>query len=127
VSSWGTGIEQMVIAFKIFSIDTDLTRVEAEINRKLLAHPYYAEFDRDALQAMDAKAISELYNSAIQYARRTPNEIRRRENLPDKPGGDVLYGNINMAPLESLPIGKAGSSPAPEKAPATPEKPPPAA
>lgn len=118
-SSWGTGIEQQTIGFQKFSVDPDLTRIEAEINRKLFSYPYYCEFDRDALNAMDAKAQSELYASAVQHAGMTPNEIRRRRNLPDVPGGDELYIQSATVPLSlagKKPAAPAAADPAPPPA-----------
>lgn len=102
-TSWGTGIEQQTIGFLLFSIDPDLCRIEAELNRKLLRHPYYCQFDRDALRAMDAKAMAEIFASGVQNARYTPNEVRRQTNLPDMPGGDQLF--IQGA---TVPISQAG-------------------
>lgn len=104
-TSWGTGIEQQVIAFLKFCIDPDLTRIENELNRKLFKAPYYCEFNREAMTAMDAKTQAELFASGIQNAGYTPNEVRRMRNLPDLPGGDELY--IQSA---TIPISKSGQS-----------------
>lgn len=105
-TSWGAGIEQQVIGFLLFSIDPDLCRIEAELNRKLLKHPYYCQFDRDALRAMDSKTMAEIFASGVQNARYTPNEVRRQTNLPDMPGGDQLF--IQGA---TVPISQAGKKP----------------
>lgn len=98
-SSWGTGVEQITIGFQKFNIDPELTRIEGELNRKLFAWPFYCEFNRDALNAMDAKTQAELFASAIQNAGMTPNEVRRRRNLPDVDGGDELYLQGATVPL----------------------------
>lgn len=98
-SSWGTGVEQQTIGFQKFNLDPDLCRIEGELNRKLFEHPYYCEFNREALNAMDAKTQSELYASAVMNAGMTPNEVRRRRNLPDQPGGDELYIQSATVPL----------------------------
>jgi HK97 family phage portal protein len=113
-SSWGTGIEQQTIGFQKFNLDPELTRIEGELNRKLFTGPYYCEFNRDALNAMDAKTQAELYASAVQNAGMTPNEIRRRRNLPDVAGGDELY--IQSA---TIPLSRAGQPPAAAPAPPT--------
>ncbi len=109
-SSWGTGVEQITIGFQKFNIDPELTRIEGELNRKLFTWPFYCEFNRDALNAMDAKATSELFASALNNARMTPNEIRRRMNLPDKEGGDELYIQGATVPLSMA--GKQQQQPA---------------
>ncbi len=98
-SSWGTGIEQQTIGFQKFNLDMELSRIEGELNRKLFRHPYYCEFNREALNAMDAKTQAELYASAVMNAGMTPNEVRRRRNLPDLPGGDELYIQSATIPL----------------------------
>lgn len=100
-TTWGTGIEQQTIGFQKFSMDPDLGRIEAELNRKLLSPPFYCEFNREALSAMDAKTISELYAQGVQNARYTPNEVRRLTNLPDLPGGEKLYINAATVPIDS--------------------------
>jgi len=104
-TSWGTGIEQQTIGFLRFSLAKDLSRIEGELNRKLFTGPFYCEFDRDALAAMDAKAQMELFASAIQNAGMTPNEIRRKRNLPDVEGGDQLF--IQSA---TIPLSMAGKA-----------------
>lgn len=98
-SSWGTGIEQQTIGFQKFNLDPELTRVEGELNRKLFTGPYYCEFNRDALNAMDAKTQAELFASGIMNAGFTPNEVRRKRNLPDHPDGDQLYIQAGTIPL----------------------------
>ena len=98
-SSWGTGVEQQTIGFQIYNLEPELSRIEGELNRKLFTAPYYCEFNREALAAMDAKTLAELYASAVNNAGMTPNEIRRKRNLPDLPGGDELYMQGATVPL----------------------------
>lgn len=114
-SSWGTGVEQQTIGFQIYNLEPELSRIEGELNRKLFTEPFYCEFNREALAAMDAKTLSELYASAINNAGMTPNEVRRRRNLPDLPGGDELF--IQGA---TVPLRLAGQTKADR--PATPPK-----
>ena len=98
-SSWGSGVEQQTIGFQIYNLEPELSRIEGELNRKLFKEPYYCEFNREALAAMDAKTLMELYASAVNNAGMTPNEIRRKRNLPDLPGGDDLYIQGATIPL----------------------------
>lgn len=112
-SSWGTGVEQQTIGFQIYNLEPELSRIEGELNRKLFTAPYYCEFNREALNAMDAKTQAELWASAVQAAGMTPNEIRRKRNLPDVgPEGDRLY--IQGA---TVPLDMAGALPAPAASP----------
>lgn len=108
-TSWGTGIEQMTIGFFIFNLAGELSRIEGELNRKLLTAPYYCEFNRDQLQAMDTKTLSEMYASAVTNMQMTPNEIRRRRNLPDYEGdaGNKLYMQSGMTPIDQPLAGAA--------------------
>lgn len=100
-TSWGTGIREMKIGFQIFCLDPDLTRIEAELNRKLFTYPYYCEFNREALNAMDPVAQAEMFASSLMNAGMTPNEIRRKRNLPDDPNpvADELFVQAGTVPL----------------------------
>jgi HK97 family phage portal protein len=120
-TSWGSGIEQMTIGFLLFTLEQWLTAIENELNIKLFeGTPFYAEFNRDALTAMDAKTQAELLASGIQNGWMKPNEARKLKNLPAEPGGDRLYVNSTLVPLEM-----AGAQKQPE--PAAPDDPEPPA
>ncbi|MCF8533034.1 MAG: phage portal protein [Reyranella sp.] len=124
-SNWGTGLEQQTRGFQIYNLEPELSRIEGELNRKLFVHPYYCEFNRDAINAMDSKVQSELFASAFNNGRMTPNEIRRRLNLPsvDGPEGDKLFVQGAV-----IPLGDAGKVPrAAPPPPPTPDPDPPAA
>ncbi len=120
-TSWGTGVEQQTIGFQIYNLEPELSRIEGELNRKLFKWPFYCEFNREALSAMDAKTQAELFASAINNAGMTPNEIRRRRNLPniDTPEGDKLFIQSATVPIDS--VGKT-----PPNTPPPPAAPPPA-
>jgi len=112
VSSWGTGVEQMTIGFKVFGLGPELTRIEGELNRKLfspseLSRGLFCEFDRSGLSAMDAKTQAELYASGIQNAQFTPNEVRRMRNLPDDPDPAANRLHIQSA---TVPLGSVNPS-----------------
>lgn len=98
-SSWGTGVEQQTIGFQIYNLEPELSRIEGELNRKLLREPYYCEFNREALAAMDGKTLMDIYASAVNNAGMTPNEVRRKRNLPDMPGGDDLFIQSGAVPI----------------------------
>ena len=118
-SSWGTGVEQQTIGFQIYNLEPELSRIEGELNRKLFVAPYYCEFNREALSAMDAKTLAELYASAINNAGMTPNEVRRKRNLPDLEGGNELYIQGATVPLRLAGQQKAGPA-APPTPPSEP-------
>lgn len=94
-TSWGTGIEQMGIAFVIYTIGPHLRRFQTEINRKLfLTSRYFAEFNVAGLMQGDHQARANYYQAALggtqNPAWMTPNEVRKLENLPPMADGDQL-------------------------------------
>lgn len=99
-TSWGTGIEQQSLGFLRFTLEPWLKRIEDEFQRKLFAGTrFYAEFDRDALLAMDAKTQSEMFASGIQNGWMKPAEVRHLKNLPPAAGADQLFINSTMTPI----------------------------
>ena len=102
-TSWGTGVEQNTLGFLIFTLLPWLTRFEQELNRKLFPRsPFYTQFKVQGLMRGDSKARSEYYASGHQNGWLTTNEIRRFEDLPPVPGGDTLFVQTNLAPMEQL-------------------------
>jgi phage portal protein BeeE len=103
---WGTGIEQLLIAWLTLGVDPICDRIESRI-RKQLIRPYfsprmYAEFNREALLQMDSKSKSAFLSTCVQNGLMTRNEGRGKLNLPRVDGGDKLTAQTNLAPLESL-------------------------
>jgi HK97 family phage portal protein len=95
-SSWGTGIEQVTLGFVKFTLQPYLTRIEQEINRKLIRKPdEFVEFNLKGLLRGDTKAENESLRQARGGSQGpgwlTLNEIRRIDNLPPIDGGDVIY------------------------------------
>lgn len=112
-TSWGTGVEQNTLGFLIFTLLPWLTRFEQEFNRKLFPRsPFYAQFKVQGLMRGDSSARSAYYASGHQNSWLTTNEIRKAEDLPPVPGGDTLFVQTNLAPMQQL---IAGPSPAPGK------------
>ncbi len=97
-TSWGTGIEQMSIGFVKYTLQRHLVKFEQEINRKCFrTAKYFAEFNTAGLERGDFKGRNEGYRIALgragEPAWMTINEIRKLENHPPLPGGDVLPAN----------------------------------
>jgi HK97 family phage portal protein len=82
---------------------------EQELNAKLFGvqRGRFVEFDLNALLRGDLISRMAAYASAITNAVMAPNEARRRENLPDAPGGDRLFINSASVPIDSLPAAGA--------------------
>lgn len=107
-TSWGTGVEQNTLGFLIFTVIPWLTRFEQELNRKLFPRsPFYAQFKVQGLMRGDSKARSEYYASGHQNSWLTTNEIRKAEDLPPVPGGDTLFVQTNLAPMQQMLNGGA--------------------
>ena len=110
-SSWGTGIEQMSLGFMRFTLEPWLKRIEDELQRKLFSgSKFYAEFDRDALLAMDSKAQADAFASGIQNGYLKPSEVRHLKNLPAAVGADQLFIQANLTPITQA--GQAQATPA---------------
>ncbi len=116
-SSWGTGIEQMSLGFVKYTLAPYLTRIEQEINRKLLRGPQmFCEFNLDGLLRGDSKAEADYLRQAVGGSQgigwMTVNEARRIKNLPPVAGGERLYdpavrgadgtqGDLNEEPTDA--------------------------
>lgn len=103
---WGTGIEQLLIAWLTLGVDPICDRIESRI-RKQLIRPYfgprrYAEFNREALLQMDSKSKAAFLSTCVQNGLMSRNEGRAKLNLPRVEGGDALTAQTNLAPLGNL-------------------------
>lgn len=95
-TSWGSGIEQLSIAFVRYTLGRHLTAIAQEFNRKLWPsrERYFVEHDTTALERGDLKSRSEAHRIALGRAGEpgwvTPNQVRRAEKMPPIKGGDTL-------------------------------------
>jgi HK97 family phage portal protein len=113
-TSWGTGLEQQMIAFLIFSLSPYLKKIEQSVRKSLItaadrAGGLYAEFNLDGLLRADSAGRAALYATYSQNGVATRNEIRGRENWPKMPGGDMLTVQSNLVRLDSLGEVPAGA------------------
>ena len=109
-TTWGSGIEQMMLGFYTLTMRPYLERWEAACNNRLLtpaqrARGMYIEFDFDALLRADMSGRAAYYSQMVQNGILNRNEVRARENLPPFKGGDVYTAQVNMAPVGSLGAG----------------------
>jgi HK97 family phage portal protein len=100
-TSWGTGIEQMSIAFVRYTLGRYIDSITQEINRKIWPRSriYFGEFNRDALLDGDSKAQAEFFSKALggpgTQGWMTINEVRRLKNL--KPLQDDFANTVQRA------------------------------
>lgn len=103
---WGSGVEQILIAWLTLGIGPLCGRIEARIKKDLIRPTgkgrRYAEFNREALLQMDSAAKAAFLSVMTQNGLMTRNEGRQKLNLPHKPGGDELTAQTNLAPLNKL-------------------------
>jgi len=97
VTSWGTGIEQQSIGFVTYTLGSHIVAVEQELEAKLFrSDGHHCEVDQRALVRGDMKARGEAYRASLGGSAgpgwRTPNEVRKLENLAPHPDGDTLQG-----------------------------------
>jgi len=115
-TSWGTGIEQQTLGFLRYTLNSDLKRIEAELNAKLFpGSSTFVQFDRDAMLAMDARTLAEVNSLRIGSGQRTINEVRRRDHLPPVAGGNEPLVNSTMIPLARAIKGTPPNAPPPSQ------------
>ena len=78
-------------------------RIEAAMMRCLLTdagrRTFYVEHDLSALLRGDVQARFEAYRIGREIGALSPNDVRRRENEPPIPGGDLYHQPANWVPL----------------------------
>lgn len=100
-----TNITEQQKDFYISTLQPSLKNYELEIMDKLFSRfevekNIYAEFNVDSILRSDIKTRYEAYRVGMQSGFLTPNEIRKKENLPPVDGGDKLLINGNMIPVD---------------------------
>jgi HK97 family phage portal protein len=111
VSTWGSGIEQIVDGFYKLTIRPLLVSIEQAIRKQVMTPrqrvTMSAEFAMDALLRGSLKDRMDVYARAVQNGLKTRNECRQLENDPPLDGADELTAQTNLAPLSML--GKVSS------------------
>lgn len=92
-TSWGTGIEQLMIGFITLDMQPLIKQWELEMDNKLLSEDevnqgYYTKFNFNALMRGDTTARGGFYNTMFNVGAMSPNEIREKEDMPAYKGGD---------------------------------------
>lgn len=93
-SSWGTGVEQLMIGFASYTLAPLAASLEEELTLKLLtdderAAGMFVRVSVDGIARGDASSRANFYASGIQNNWLTPNEARAREDLNPLPEGDA--------------------------------------
>lgn len=106
VTSWGSGIEQIIDGWHKFSIRPILVSIEQAVHKRVLTPrqraTMKAEFNLDALLRGNAKDRAEISAKLVQNGLATRNERRQLENEPPVEGGDVITVQANLLPIGVL-------------------------
>jgi len=121
-TSWGTGIEQLSLAFVQFTLLPWVRRWEQAISRDLIlaSERYYAAFNVNALARGDQKSRYEAYQIGLQNSILCPDDVRAFEDMNPLPDGQgqTFWMPANIMPVERVlqePAEPAGETNAPEK------------
>lgn len=106
VTTWGSGIEQIMEGFHKLTIRPALVGIEQAIRKRVLTAKQRlnntVEFNFDGLLRANIKDRMEVYSKAVQNGIKTRNECRQLENDPPIDGGDELTAQTNLVPLNML-------------------------
>lgn len=106
VTTWGSGIEQIVDGWHKLTIRPILVSIEQAVRKRVMTPKQRAsmscEFSLDALLRGNASERAELYAKLVQNGIATRAECRQLENLPPVPGTNELTAQTNLAPLHML-------------------------
>lgn len=99
--------EQQDLHFVKHTLNQWITAIEQELNLKLFgaSSRRYCEFNLDGLLRGDFVSRMNGYAQGIQNSVMTPNEVRKRENMEPKEGGDGLMVQQNMFTLTEMQEG----------------------
>jgi len=115
-TTWGSGVEQIMLAFSKQGMRSLCKRVEAAIRRDLLTPEdrkrITVKFNMDGLLRGDSASRAAFLSTMVNVGIMTRNEARGHENLPAKAGGDDLTVQSAMLPIQKL--GAALPAPSPQ-------------
>ena len=118
VTTWGSGVEQILEGFYKLTVRPLLVSVEQAMRKRVMTPAQRArlsvEFSFDALLRASPKDRMEIYAKAVQNGLKTRNECRQLENDPPIAGGDDLTAQTNLVPLQMLGKVKGGSNADPQ-------------
>jgi len=106
VTTWGSGIEQIVDGFYKLTIRPMLVSIEQATRKRVMTsrqrQTMSVEFALDALLRGNPTQRAELYAKNVQNGIMTRNECRQLENLPPMDGANDLTAQSNLLPLNKI-------------------------
>jgi len=114
-TSWGTGLEQMMTAFVVHTLQPWTEAWEQEINWKCFTEQerekgYFVKFNMNALLRGDMAARAAFYGAGITDGWLLRSEVREKEDLPPVDGLDVPLQQANMVPANTAPDQGGGNT-----------------
>ena len=102
-------IEQLSLEFVMYTMLPHFKRFEGCINNQLLStqqrkQGFYFEYNITSLVRGDLKSRYEAYGAGRQWGFLSVNDIRRLENMPKIPNGDIYMQPVNMIEAGKEPI-----------------------
>jgi HK97 family phage portal protein len=105
-----SNIESQGLEFVTHSLMPYLTRIENRVRLSLFNDKdqltHFAKFNVNALLRGDMKARAEFYTKMLQNGAMSPNEIREKEDMNPREGGDIFLTPLNMA-INGKPLGES--------------------
>ena len=102
---WGSGVEQLIIAWMVLGLNPLMRKIEAKINKQIFnGTRLTAEFNREGLLQIDTTAKASFLSSMTQNGLMTRNEGRAKLNMPksNQIGADDLTVQTALTTLENL-------------------------
>lgn len=103
-SSYST-VEATQLQYLTDTVLAVVTKIEQEINRKVFLRSEWgsvvAEFDTSAILRADKAAEMEYLSGLFNSGAVTPNEIRRKNNMPKIDNGDKAFVQVNVQTLDN--------------------------
>lgn len=103
-----SNMEQQNQDFVVHCLQPWAVKIQEEFTSKLFTasevrnRRRFFAFDLTPLQMGDMASQAAFFSSAIQNGWMTPNEVRAKKNLNKIEGGDQLFIQQNMAPMDAL-------------------------
>ncbi len=118
-ATWGN-LETLNRDHVVTTLGPWIAKRDAEVDAKLLGPGRHCRHMVDRLLTADTATRFDAWGKALAAGWMTPNEVRRREDLPPKAGGDELHRPLNQGPA----AGGGGAAKAPPTETAPTEAPP---
>jgi HK97 family phage portal protein len=105
-TTWGSGIEQLILQFTKTCLTPMLRGIEAAIRRDLMdaetRKKYRVKFSIEGLLRGDSQSRAEFLQKMVNAGIYTPDEARAYEDKTSMPGGDHLIVNGTMQRLDQV-------------------------